>query len=240
MLYSVEISFLANYEFRFSEILMKRLLLILVSSSLILSVFVNAKEIAAIPEWDLRIDEVDIQVFTRFSEVEIEGDKKNQLEYRVITTSTRTPEILASVINNIGVHSDFFGSATAEYIKNIEGIEGVYVYYYFDNPWPIPNLDLVRHISQVATLENGDIQIKHTGSPGAYGYKGVKRLEISDMIYTLSVKGDESTVLKMEGRFIPNGAPLILVKAWLPDGPKEIALKIIQHAEEISPELSAQ
>jgi hypothetical protein len=28
------------------------------------------------------------------------------------------------------------------------------------------------------------------------------------------------------------GIPLMLVKAWLPDGPKEIALKIIKYAED--------
>lgn len=210
---------------------MKRLLVILVSSLLTLSSFVNAKEVLIPPEWDLRIDEDNIQVFTRFEEVTIEGDERTQLEYRVITTSNKIPEVLAAVINNIEVHPDLFEAETAEYIKNIEGAEGLYVYYYFNHPWPIPNLDLVRHIGKVVTLENGDIQIKHTGTPKAYEDKGIKRLEISNMIYTLKVKEDKRTELIIEGLFIPNGAPLILVKSWLPDGPKEIALKIIEYAE---------
>ena len=107
-------------------------------------------------------------------------------------------------------------SSNQEIIKNVEGTEGRYVYYYFDNPWPIPNLDLVRHISKAVILENGDVQIKHTGTPKAYEDKGIKRLEISDLIYTLMIKDDKSTELKIEGRFIPMGAPLMLVKAcWI-------------------------
>ena len=210
---------------------MKRLLVILVSSLLTLSSFVNAKEVLIPPEWDLRIDEDDIQVLTRFTEVTIEGDERTQLEYRVITTSNRAPEVLATVINNIEIHPDLFEADTAEVVKNITGVEGRYVYYYFNHPWPIPNLDLVRHISKVVTLENGDTQIKHTGAPKAYEDKGIKRLEISNMIYTLRVKEDKRTELIIEGLFIPNGAPLVLVKSWLPDGPKEIALKIIKYAE---------
>lgn len=211
---------------------MKQLLVILVSTLFTLSSFVNATEIAIFPEWELQLDEDNVQVFTRISEVNVDGAVMTQLEYRAITSSSRAPEVFVSVINNVDNFPDLFNADTAEVIKNIEGTEGQYVYYYFDNPWPIPNLDLVRHISKAVILENGDVQIKHTGTPKAYEDKDVKRLEISDLIYTLKVKEDKSTQLEIEGRFIPMGIPLMLVKAWLPDGPKEIALKIIKYAED--------
>jgi len=212
---------------------MKQLLVILVSIVFTLSSFVNATETAIFPEWELQLDEDNVQVFTRISEVKVDGAVMTQLEYRAITSSNRAPEVFVSVINNVDNFPGIFNADTAEIIKNVEGTEGRYVYYYFDNPWPIPNLDLVRHISKAVILENGDVQIKHTGTPKAYEDKGIKRLEISDLIYTLMIKDDKSTELKIEGRFIPMGAPLMLVKAWLPDGPKEIALKIIRYAEDI-------
>jgi hypothetical protein len=211
---------------------MKPLLVILVSTLLTLSSFVNANEIEISPEWELQLDEDNVQVFTRISEVKIEGAVMTQLEYRAITSSNRAPEVLVSVINNVDISPDLFNADTAESIKNIEGPEGDYVYYFFDNPWPIPNLDLVRHVSKAVTLDNGDVQIKHTATPRAYEDKDVKRLEISDLIYTLKRKEDQSTELTIEGRFIPKGIPLILVKSWLPEGPKEIALKIIRYAED--------
>lgn len=211
---------------------MKQLLVILVSTLFTLSSFVNATEIAIFPEWELQLDEDNVQVFTRISEVNVDGAVMTQLEYRAITSSSRAPEVFVSVINNVDNFPDIFNADSAEIIKNVEGAEGQYVYYYFDNPWPIPNLDLVRHISKAVILENGDVQIKHTGTPKAYEDKDVKRLEISDLIYTLKVKEDKSTQLEIEGRFIPMGIPLMLVKAWLPDGPKEIALKIIKYAED--------
>jgi hypothetical protein len=211
---------------------MKQLLVILVSALLTISAFVNANEIEVIPEWELQLDEDNVQVFTRITEVKIDGAVMTQLEYRAITSSSRVPEALVSVINNVDNFPDLFSADTAEKIKNSEGTEGEYVYYFFDNPWPIPNLDLVRHISKAVMLENGDVQIKHTATPHAYEDKDVKRLEISDLIYTLKRKEDQDTELTIEGRFIPKGIPLILVESWLPEGPKEIALKIIKYAEE--------
>jgi hypothetical protein len=211
---------------------MKPLLVMLVSTLFALSSFVNASEVEISPEWGLQLDEDNVQVFTRISDVKIDGAVMTQLEYRAITSSSRAPEILVSVINNVDNFPSLFSADSAEKIKSSEGLEGDYVYYYFDNPWPIPNLDLVRHISKALILENGDVQIKHTATPGAYEDKDVKRLEISDLIYTLKVKEDKSTELEIEGRFIPMGIPLMLVKAWLPDGPKEIALKIIKYAED--------
>lgn len=212
---------------------MKQLLVMLVSTLFTLSSFVNASDVEIFPEWELQLDEGNVKVFTRISDVKIEGALLTQLEYRAITSSSRAPEVLVSVINNVGNFPELFSADTAEIIKNIEGTEGEYVYYYFDNPWPIPNLDLVRHISKALILENGDVQIKHTATPRAYEDKDVKRLEISDLIFTLKVKEDKSTELEIEGRFIPMGIPLMLVKAWLPDGPKEIALKIIKYSEDI-------
>lgn len=212
---------------------MKQLLVMLVSTLFTLSSFVNASEVEIFPEWELQLDEDNVKVFTRISDVKIEGALLTQLEYRAITSSSRAPEVLVSVINNVGNFPELFSADTAEIIKNIEGTEGEYVYYYFDNPWPIPNLDLVRHISKALILENGDVQIKHTATPRAYEDKDVKRLEISDLIFTLKVKEDKSTELEIEGRFIPMGIPLMLVKAWLTDGPKEIALKIIKYSEDI-------
>ena len=212
---------------------MKQLLVMLVSTLFTLSSFANASEVAIFPEWELQLDEDNVKVFTRISDVKIEGAVLTQLEYRAITSSSRAPEVLVSVINNVGNFPELFSADTAEVIKNIEGTEGEYVYYYFDNPWPIPNLDLVRHVSKALILENGDVQIKHTATPSAYEDKDVKRLEISDLIFTLKVKEDKSTELEIEGRFIPMGIPLMLVKAWLPNGPKEIALKIIKYSEDI-------
>lgn len=212
---------------------MKQLLVMLVSTLFTLSSFVNASEVEIFPEWELQLDEDNVKVFTRISDVKIEGAVLTQLEYRAITSSSRAPEVLVSVINNVGNFPELFSADTAEIIKNIEGTEGEYVYYYFDNPWPIPNLDLVRHVSKALILENGDVQIKHTATPSAYEDKDVKRLEISDLIFTLKVKEDKSTELEIEGRFIPMGIPLMLVKAWLPDGPKEIALKIVKYSEDI-------
>lgn len=212
---------------------MKQLLVMLVSTLFTLSSFANASEVAIFPEWELQLDEDNVKVFTRISDVKIEGAVLTQLEYRAITSSSRAPEVLVSVINNVGNFPELFSADTAEVIKNIEGTEGEYVYYYFDNPWPIPNLDLVRHVSKALILENGDVQIKHTATPSAYEDKDVKRLEISDLIFTLKVKEDKSTELEIEGRFIPMGIPLMLVKAWLPDGPKEIALKIVKYSEDI-------
>lgn len=212
---------------------MKQLLVMLVSTLFTLSSFVNASEVEIFPEWELQLDEGNVKVFTRISDVKIEGALLTQLEYRAITSSSRAPEVLVSVINNVGNFPELFSADTAEKIKSSEGPEGDYVYYYFDNPWPIPNLDLVRHISKALILENGDVQIKHTATPRAYEDKDVKRLGISDLIFTLKVKEDKSTELEIEGRFIPMGIPLMLVKAWLPDGPKEIALKIIKYSEDI-------
>ena len=212
---------------------MKQLLVMLVSTLFTLSSFANASEVEIFPEWELQLDEDNVKVFTRISDVKIEGAVLTQLEYRAITSSSRAPEVLVSVINNVGNFPELFSADTAEIIKNIGGTEGDYVYYYFDNPWPIPNLDLVRHVSKALILENGDVQIKHTATPSAYEDKDVKRLEISDLIFTLKVKEDKSTELEIEGRFIPMGIPLMLVKAWLPDGPKEIALKIVKYSEDI-------
>lgn len=176
-------------------------------------------------EWSLALNDESAKVFTRFTAENINQEQHILFEYKVEATVNTSLSALIESINNVANHNAIFGSSRSEVIA--ESADRLSVYYYFDNPWPISDIDLVRTLS-VTQLEAEHVVIEHRSSPSLVKLENVSRQTVSDISFLLIPISDSKVEIRMTGKFIPIGVPDFLAKSWLPEGPKDMLDKIIK------------
>ena len=196
-----------------------------ISIFLINTTFAQVEKISD-QKWNLELNEDGIKVFTRYQTITDEsGDEDELFEWKAEAEKEVNFTKIIEALENVENHKLLYECEMSEIISETDSLK--IVYYYFDSPWPAPNLDMVRTISSKSAAENNSIIYNHISTPNVYEEKDVSRIEISDIEYKFTKISEKETKIDIVARFIPKGVPNFLVKGWMPDGPAKIVKNLI-------------
>ncbi len=178
-------------------------------------------------QWEEVYKEANTSVQTCFpKQVIADGSKEVVFNWKLSSVQRASFEKCIKVIKNIALHKDLYDCETSELVAKTDSTR--LAYYFFNSPWPVPDVDLVRSISSSLDEKNQVFVSQHISTPKAVKDKGFKRLQVSDIVYRLEKLSDSETRFEIQGKFIPVGVPLVLAKAWFPNGPVKILDKIVE------------
>lgn len=197
-------------------------------SVLLLSLLFSTSNFAQEEAWKKEISkdgsiEVDYRIFKALDE---KGESIQIVEYNVSTIQALDFNKCIVMMNNISNHKYFSEETEESYkLKDLSENKSL-IYYYIDSPWPLPNSDCVS-ILTIIKKEKSVIYELHS-SPNSYEMKDVKRMILSDAIYTFEKRDDNKVKITNYTKFSPTTTvPQWLVNTWFPNGPIEIMKNII-------------
>lgn len=200
---------------------------------IILLVFVSLVNVlsAQTNKWRLNREEVynseQTAVHTCFPKVTNNaGEEEVVFNWKLSSIQQADFDRCVKTIKNTVLHKKIYDCKTSELVNQTDDSTKV-VYYLFKTPWPMPDTDLVRTISERFENDNQVFISKHVSTPGAYQEMGKKRLQVSAIHFKLEKISETEIRFELQGEFIPVGVPVALAKTWFPKGPVKIVENIV-------------
>lgn len=178
--------------------------------------------------WEIELTDDSIKVYTQFPEIETEDGEETLFKWKAEKTIDGNIEDLINTINDYKKHYIIYECEKSEIVSSSDS--STVVYYYFDSPWPAPNMDLVRTIKSTYDSEKNVFESLHIATPEKYADQDVTRLNYSTIKFKFTSPGNSKTKIELSGEFIPKGAPVFLAKSWFPEGPADIITNLIKQA----------
>lgn len=192
---------------------------------LIISIFIQLNLSAQDEEWKHEYSEDGkIEVLSKISkESNSEGESIQVIEYVSTMQIEYTLEECIAILKNVDNHKDFYSDTkVSKKIKDISDTECL-VYFYMDAPWPLPNSDCVSIMRFSENKEEKTAVFELLARPNEMEMKDVRRMVLSETIYSFQEAEDQIILFEMRSKFIPAiDAPAWMIKSWFPDGPIEI------------------
>lgn len=180
--------------------------------------------------WEEVYNKEQTVVYTSFLSHKNNADEEEIVfQWKLHSLQRADFEECVKVLKDTELHKQIYDCKTSEQINQTDSIK--VVYYYFKTPWPMPDSDLVRTISEKIEHDNQVFISDHVCTPKAYQDKGKKRLQVSSIHYKLERLSDTEIRFEIQGEFIPVGVPVTLAKTWFPKGPVKIVEKIVELSE---------
>lgn len=182
--------------------------------------------------WEKEYDENNIIVLTSYPEITLaNGEMGTLVKWKLTATKKIDYQKCVKTIMNVKLHKKLF--LHCEESKILSSTDSSYlVYYYYDNPWPAPNMDNIRTTIFKKDSVNKIFIYEQISTPDKYEKQDVERLKISNIKYRLEKLKNGYTKFYIEEMFLPQGAPMFLVKSFFPEGPVDFLERIIEISSE--------
>lgn len=180
--------------------------------------------------WELVFDQEGYKLYTAFPDTLLSsGEEETLVKWKLSTVQFADYDRCKNIITNIEGHKTLF--VNCEEVKILDKKDNeLVVYYYFDNPWPAPNIDNVRttYINESENL----LIFKQVCTPEKFEETDTRRMKVGEFEYKFSRVGTDSTKIEINQKFVPEGIPIFLVKSYFPDGPIDFVKKLIKLSSE--------
>jgi hypothetical protein len=197
-------------------------------------IILNVNIFAQTESWKTeKIDNGKITVKYSISErTDENGDDVPLIEDNATTTDSVSMQNCILLMKDVSRHKEFTDDEVSEKIKTISDNEWI-VYYFTDNPWPIPNCDCVAKMTFSQDTTGKIAVFTFTAAPSMYDKKDVKRMTYFNVTYTFKNLGNGKVEITIAGITSPAvGVPLWIIKAAFPDAPADCLRKFIKLAKE--------
>lgn len=155
------------------------------------------------------------------------------IEYKATVQANVRYEDCIVVMKSFSRHSEIFDDTPlTKKVADISENEWI-LYYFIDAPWPMPNSDCVVQLSFEEDKEKKTCIFKAIAAPDKYEMKEVKRMTVSETIYSFRTNSNNTVTIEVTGEFSPVvSVPTWLLNSWTPEGPAGIVEGIIKLASE--------
>ncbi len=156
----------------------------------------------------------------------VNNKEKNVIYYVVETTADFDLEKAEMFMRNSANYKKFLESVTKSIeVKKVSANSWI-SYVYFDNSWPVSDVDCVQKFDLTKT-DNG-FSVSGKAVPNEYEKKDIDRINLYDVVYKFEKTADKKTKLTITAIFCSGASiPKLLLKSWLPDGPAGIATRLV-------------
>jgi hypothetical protein len=157
---------------------------------------------------------------------QVNNKEKNVFYYTVETIADIDIEKAEVFMRNSANYKKFLESVeTSNEVKQISANSWI-TYIYFDNSFPVSDIDCVQTFEYIKT--NGGFNISGKATPAEYEMKKVSRVYLYDVIYKFENIADKKIKITIEAVFSPAGSiPKVLMNTWLPKGPAGIITRLV-------------
>lgn len=178
--------------------------------------------------WEIIYNKNNTKVETSYSDIILKnGEEETLVKWRLTAVKEVDYDKCLRTIMNVDLHKQLFLHCEESRVIS-ENDSTILVYYYYDNPWPAPNMDNIRTTTYNIDSVNNVFVYDQISTPEKYKKQDVDRLELSNIKYRLEKMGNGLTKFEIEEEFLPEGAPIFLVKSFFPEGPLEFLERIIK------------
>ncbi len=175
-------------------------------------------------------DDGEIVVESRIYE---QGEDLQIIEYIVTTSADVTLDECIRVLKNVENHKIFMDDQVSKVVKVLSDNEWV-IYYYTDSPWPMPDSDCVSRMKFIENMDDGVVRFHINAAPSDYPESKVKRMSIYNVSYDFKSTATRQVEIVISAKMSPViQAPMWLVKSMFPEGPADVARKIIKLTESV-------
>jgi hypothetical protein len=194
---------------------------------LIIGLLTFFKGIAQEANWKTDIlKDGKITVKSKIVTQKVNNEEKNVIYYMVETIADFNLAKAEAFMRNSANYKLFLESVqTSNEVKKITPNSWI-TYLYFDNSFPISDIDCVQKFELVKTTNGFSVTGKAT--PNEYEMKDVSRIYLYDVVYKFERVTDKKTKLIITAAFCSGASiPQFLLKRWLPKGPSELATRLV-------------
>lgn len=169
-----------------------------------------------------------------YEETDQSGNTHQIIHYKAFILTNVAFEKLVAVLGDPSTHKIFLqNTIESKIVKTISENEYL-IYYVYKAPWPLPESDCATLMKKTTSTEGKEIEFRGIASPKLYEDKGVKRLTLNDVVYTVKKLDNNQVRLSIESKFIPVvKAPNWMVDTWFPEGPSGLFERVIELADKI-------
>ena len=181
--------------------------------------------------WTTEYNQNDIIVKMSYPEIKMEdGETETLVRWRL--EAEKDVDFLKCIetIKSVPLHKELFKNCIESKIISENDSSSV-AYYFFDHPWPAPNLDNVRLTKYNLDSVNNVFTYEQTSDPNLMELKDVDRVKINNIKYVLTKINDEKIRIEIEEEFVAEGAPMFLVKSAFPESPVEFLERILKFSK---------
>lgn len=157
---------------------------------------------------------------------QVNNKEKNVFYYTVETIADINIEKAEVFMRNSANYKKFLESVeTSNEVKKISANSWI-TYIYFDNSFPVSDIDCVQKFEYIKT--NSGFNISGKATPAEYEMKKVSRVYLYDVIYKFEKIADKKIKVTIEAAFSPaSSIPKFLMNTWLPKGPAGIITQLV-------------
>ena len=178
--------------------------------------------------WITEYDENDIIVKMSYPEIKMKnGDTETLVKWRLEAEKEIDFYKLIETIKSVPLHKDLFKNCTESKIIS-ENDSASIVYYFFDHPWPAPNLDNVRLTKFNLDSVNSVFEYIQKSDPDLIERTDVDRININNIKYLFKKIDDKKVRIEIQEEFVAEGAPVFIIKSAFPESPVEFLERILK------------